>query len=161
MKESGLPISFGLSQNKVVSKIATGEAKPNNQMMVHTGKEKPFLAPLSVSKIPMVGDKTHQKLLGLGVHRIQTLQEMPVELLESVLGKSGRIIWKRANGIDDTPIVPFHQRKSISAERTFHRDTIDMLKLQATLRAMTENLAYQLRGGNKTHLLYQREDPIF
>ncbi len=149
MRESGLPISFGLSRNKVVSKIATGEAKPNNQLVVSYGKERDFLAPLSVGKIPMIGSKTHQKLLGLGVHKIQTLQEMPVELLESVLGKNGRTIWKRANGIDDTPIMPFHERKSISAERTFHRDTTDMMKLRATLTAMTENLAYQLRGGNK------------
>lgn len=149
MRESGLPISFGLSRNKVVSKIATGEAKPNNQLVVSYGKERDFLAPLSVGKIPMIGSKTHQKLLGLGVHKIQTLQEMPVELLESVLGKNGRTIWKRANGIDDTPIMPFHERKSISAERTFHRDTTDMMKLRATLTAMTESLAYQLRGGNK------------
>ena len=149
MHESGLPISFGLSRNKVVSKIATGEAKPNNQLVVSYGKERDFLAPLSVGKIPMIGSKTHQKLLGLGVHKIQTLQEMPVELLESVLGKNGRTIWKRANGIDDTPIMPFHERKSISAERTFHRDTTDMMKLRATLTAMTENLAYQLRRGNK------------
>lgn len=67
IKESGLPISFGLSQNKVVSKVATGKAKPNNQMMIGEGKEKSFLAPLSVRKIPMVGNKTFQKLLDLGV----------------------------------------------------------------------------------------------
>lgn len=149
IKESGLPISFGLSQNKVVSKIATGEAKPNNQILIQNGREKSFLAPLSVNKIPMVGGKTFQKLLSLGVHKIETIQEMPVEMLESVLGKNGRTIWKRANGIDESPIVPFHERKSISAERTFNRDTIDMLKLQATLVAMAESLAYQLRRGNK------------
>lgn len=149
MKESGLPISFGLSQNKVVSKIATGEAKPNNQIMIRRGNEKSFLAPLSVRKIPLIGSKTFQKLLGLGVRDIKMVQEMPVEVLESLFGKNGRTIWKRANGIDDSPIVPFHERKSISAERTFHKDTIDMVQLHATLVAMAENLAFQLRGGNK------------
>ncbi len=149
MKESGLPISFGLSQNKIVSKIATGEAKPNNQLLIHNGEERAFLAPLSVRKIPMIGSKTFQTLLGLGVRDIKTIQEMPVEMMESVLGKNGRTIWKRAHGIDETPIIPFHERKSISAERTFHRDTINMVQLQATLTAMTENLAYQLRRGNK------------
>lgn len=149
MKESGLPISFGLSQNKVVSKIATGEAKPNNQLLIEEGNEKSFLAPLSVRKIPMIGTKSFQKLLNLGVKNIQMIQEMPVEMLESVLGKNGRTIWKRANGIDDSPIVPFHERKSISAERTFHKDTINMVQLHATLVAMAENLAFQLRRGDK------------
>ncbi|MCX2839097.1 DNA polymerase IV [Salinimicrobium sp. MT39] len=149
IRESGLPISFGLSQNKVVSKVATGEAKPNNQMIILQGNEKSFLAPLSVRKIPMIGEKTFQKLLNLGVRDIQMIQEMPVEMLEGVLGKNGRSIWKRANGIDDSPIIPFHERKSISAERTFHKDTINMVQLRATLVAMAENLAFQLRRGNK------------
>ncbi len=149
IKESGLPISFGLSQNKVVSKIATGEGKPNAEIVIPHGNEKIFLAPLSVNKIPMVGNKTFQKLLNLGVREIKTIQEMPVEMLESVLGKSGRTIWKRANGLDDSPIIPYHERKSISTERTFGRDTIDMVRLHATLVAMAESLAYQLRRGNK------------
>jgi DNA polymerase-4 len=149
IKESGLPISFGLSQNKVVSKIATGEGKPNAEIVIPHGNEKIFLAPLSVNKIPMVGNKTFQKLLNLGVREIKTIQEMPVEMLESVLGKSGRTIWKRANGLDDSPIIPYHERKSISTERTFGRDTIDMVRLHATLVAMAESLAYQLRRGSK------------
>lgn len=149
IKESGLPISIGLSQNKVVSKIATGEAKPNNQKIITAGSEKPFLAPLSVKKIPMVGNKTYQKLVHLGVQYIHTLQEMPLEMLESVLGKNGKLIWLRAQGIDHSPIIPFHERKSISMERTFNKDTIDMVRLKATIQAMAESLAYQLRNGNK------------
>jgi len=149
IKESGLPISFGLSQNKIVSKIATGEGKPNAEVIVQQGNEKNFLAPLSVNKIPMVGGKTFQKLINLGVRKISTIQEMPVEMLESVFGKTGRTIWKRAHGLDNTPIIPYHERKSISTERTFGRDTIDMVKLHATLVAMADSLAYQLRRGGK------------
>lgn len=149
IKESGLPISFGLSQNKVVSKIATGVAKPDAQKVIYNGEEKGFLAPLPINKIPMVGNKTFQTLMGLGIHKVETIQQMPVEMMESVLGKNGRIIWLRANGIDNSPIIPFHERKSISAERTFHRDTIDMIRLHSSLVAMAENLAYHLRNGNK------------
>ncbi|HEY9184940.1 MAG TPA: DNA polymerase IV [Salegentibacter sp.] len=149
IKESGLPISFGLSQNKIVSKIATGEAKPNAESIVARGSERNFLAPLAVNKIPLIGNKTYQTLMNLGVYKIETIQQMPVEMLESVLGKNGRTIWKRAHGIDNSPIIPFHKRKSISTERTFGRDTIDMIRLHATLVAMTESLAYQLRKGNK------------
>ncbi len=149
IKETGLPISFGLSINKVVSKIATGEAKPNNQLKIDYGNEKPFLAPLSIRKIPMVGDKTYQTLRNLGLRQIKTIQEMPMDVMQRVLGANGRVIWKRANGMDNTPVIPYSERKSISTERTFDKDTIDITKLRGILIAMTENLAYQLRRGEK------------
>ena len=149
IRETGLPISFGLSANKVVSKVATNEAKPNNQLKIDEGLEKPFLAPLSIKKIPMVGDKTYQTLRNLGLRQVRTVQEMPMEVMQRVLGANGGVIWKRANGIDNTPVIPFCERKSISTERTFDRDTIDVNMLQGILIAMTENLAYQLRRGEK------------
>lgn len=149
IREIGLPISFGLSVNKVVSKVATNEAKPNNQLKIDFGLEKPFLAPLSIKKIPMVGDKTYQTLKNLGIRQVKTIQEMPMDIMQRVLGSNGQVIWKRANGIDNTPVIPFHDRKSISTERTFDRDTIDVIKLRGILLAMTENLAYQLRRGDK------------
>jgi len=149
IRESGLPISFGLSLNKTVSKIATGEAKPNNKMNIIEGTEKPFLAPLSVKKIPMIGAKTYRSLCDLGVKKIQSIQDMPIELMENVFGKKGIIIWKKANGIDNTPIVPYRERKSISTERTFNKDTIDVQKLESIIVAMAENLVFQLRRGDK------------
>ncbi|WP_297797871.1 DNA polymerase IV [uncultured Eudoraea sp.] len=149
IKETGLPISFGLSVNKVVSKVATNEAKPNNQLKVDFGYEKPFLAPLSIKKIPMVGDKTYQTLRNLGLRKVKTVQEMPMDLMRRVLGANGAVIWKRANGVDNSPVIPFCDRKSISTERTFDRDTIDVSRLKGILIAMTENLAYQLRRGEK------------
>ena len=149
MRETGLPISFGLSVNKVVSKVATNEAKPNNQLKVDFGYEKPFLAPLSIKKIPMVGDKTYQTLRNLGLRKVRTVQEMPPDLMQRVLGANGSVIWKRANGVDNTPVIPFWDRKSISTERTFDKDTIDVNKLKGILIAMTENLAFQLRRGEK------------
>ncbi|MBC3845536.1 DNA polymerase IV [Winogradskyella echinorum] len=149
IKETGLPISFGLSLNKTVSKIATGEAKPNNEIRILSGTEKTFLAPLSVKKIPMVGNVTYKSLCDLGVKRIKTVQEMPMELMHKVLGKNGLVIWKKANGIDNSPVIQYHERKSISTERTFGQDTTDVTKLKGLVIAMTENLAYQLRRGNK------------
>ncbi|OUR94753.1 DNA polymerase IV [Flavobacteriales bacterium 34_180_T64] len=149
IKETGLPISFGLSINKTVSKVATGEAKPNNEIRVLKGNEKPFLAPLSVRKIPMVGEVTYKSLCDLGVKQIRTVQEMPMELMYKVLGKNGLSIWKKANGIDNSPVVQYHERKSISTERTFNKDTTDVNKLKSIIIAMAENLAYQLRRGNK------------
>lgn len=149
IRESGLPISLGLSLNKTVSKIATGEAKPNNEISVFKGTEKSFLAPLSVKKIPMVGVKTYRNLCNLGVKQIGTIQEMPIELMKNVFGKSGISIWKKANGIDNSPVVAYQERKSISTERTFDKDTIDVKKLEGIMTAMAENLVFQLRRGNK------------
>ena len=149
IRESGLPISFGLSLNKTVSKIATGEAKPNNEITILKGREKPFLAPLSVRKIPGVGEKTYRSLCDLGVKKINTIQDMPMEVMEKVFGKHGLSIWKKANGIDLSPVVPYRERKSISTERTFDRDTIDVKKLEGLMTAMAENLVFQLRRGNK------------
>ncbi|WP_035335723.1 DNA polymerase IV [Dokdonia sp. PRO95] len=149
MRETGLPISFGMSPNKTVSKVATGEAKPNNEIKIDPGYEKVFLAPLSIKKIPSVGQKTFTQFCNLGVRTVDLVQQMPVEMMTSVFGKNGRIIWERCNGIDDSPIVQYHERKSISSERTYGQDTIDMIKLHTTITAMAENLAFQLRRGNK------------
>jgi len=149
IRESGLPISFGMSENKTVSKIATGEAKPNNQINIITGTEKGFLAPLSVKKIPMVGDVTYRQLCNLGVKRIKTIQDMPMDVMHQVFGKSGIGMWKKANGIDKSPVIAYRERKSISTERTFDKDTIDVIKLKGIMTAMAENLIYQLRRGKK------------
>ncbi|MEQ9403996.1 MAG: DNA polymerase IV [Cyclobacteriaceae bacterium] len=149
IKETKLPISFGLSKNKTVSKVATGEAKPNNKLWIEMGKERPFLAPLSVKKIPMIGDKTYQTLAGLGVRKVKTLQEMPKDMLRQIFGKNGVTMWEKANGIDHSPVVPYSDRKSISTERTFDKDTTDVTMLKQIILAMTEHLAFQLREENK------------
>jgi DNA polymerase-4 len=149
IRETGLPISFGMSTNKTVSKVATDEAKPNNQMKVNTGEEKIFLAPLSVRKIPMVGEKTYTLLRSMGVEKVKTVQEMPVELMENVLGDNGISIWKKANGIDPSPVEPYHEQKSMSTEETFEQDTIDVQRLKHILIAMTEKLCFRLRSERK------------
>ncbi len=149
IKETGLPISFGLSTNKTVAKVATGEAKPNNKREVKKGEEKPFLAPLSVKKIPMVGDKTTLLLSQMGVKHIHTLQQMPIEMMDRAMGKTGIMIWNKAQGIDNSPVIAYHEKKSISLERTFQKDTIDVDKLKTLIIAMAENLAFQLRQGDK------------
>lgn len=149
IRETHLPISFAMSVNKTVSKVGTGEAKPNGQKEIAAGTEKSFLAPLSIRKIPMVGDKTYQLLRGMGIQWIRTLQEMPCDMLQQVLGENGGLIWRKANGIDNSPIIPYSERKSISTERTFDKDTIDVKALKGLLIGMTEKLAYQLRTEGK------------
>jgi len=148
-EHTGLPISFGLSVNKTVSKIATGEAKPDGQLQVSPSFIRPFMNPLSIRKIPMIGSKTYYLLRSMGIKTIHTLSLVPVEMMESVLGKNGIVLWKKANGIDLTPVKPYSERKSISTERTFERDTIDIQALNTLLVSMVEKLAYRLRKENK------------
>nr|WP_198999674.1 DNA polymerase IV [Flavobacterium sp. ASV13] len=145
-KETGLPISFSLSINKTVSKIATGEGKPKGNLEIPEHMVKSFLNPLSIKKIPMVGDATFQLLSRIGVRNIKTLSEMPAEVLQQMIGKNGIELWKKANGIDNAPVEPYTERKSISTEHTFSQDTIDIDKLKRVLQGMVEKLAFQLRS---------------
>jgi DNA polymerase-4 len=149
IKETGLPISFGLSLNKTVSKIATGEAKPNGEIYVDKNQIPLFLGPLSIKKIPMVGDKTYTILKDMGIDRIATLREMPVELMEKLLGQNGIVIWKKANGVDNTPVQPYWEQKSMSTERTFDQDTMDIIMLNRLLVKMVETLCFDLRKEQK------------
>ena len=149
IKETGLPISFGLSVNKTVSKIATGEAKPNGELFVNRENVPLFLAPLSIRKIPMVGEKTYGILKGMGIDTIATLREIPLELMQRLMGENGIEIWKRANGIDNTPIQPYWEQKSMSKERTFEQDTMDVDMLNRLLVKMVESLGFDLRRQQK------------
>jgi DNA polymerase IV len=149
MRETGLPVSLGLAVNKLVSKVGTGEAKPNGAKLVESGTEKTFLSPLSVRKIPSVGKETFQKLSTMGVRQVGTLAQIPPKLLEREFGKHGIGLWKKANGIDNSPIVPYHDRQSISTERTFQTDTIDVRFLKDQLTDMVSRLAFDLRSQKK------------
>jgi DNA polymerase-4 len=149
IKNTGLPISFGLSVNKTVSKIATGEAKPNGELQVQRDAVKAFLNPLSIKKIPMIGDKTYRLLRSMGIVTIDTLSRIPVEMMERVMGKNGIVIWEKANGQDSTPVVPYSESKSVSTETTFEQDSIDIVKMKEKLVKMVEKIAFELRAQEK------------
>lgn len=148
-RESGLPVSFGLSENKTVSKVATGESKPLGRMIVQHGSEAGFLAPLSVRKLPGVGEHTWQTLRGMGVEKISTLQQIPEPLLFSALGRNGLNLHRKALGIDPSPVEPYNEQKSISAEETFATDTTDLRFLEDTLLRMCTGLCFSLRNMRK------------
>ncbi len=145
MKETGLPISFGLSVNKLVSKVGTSEAKPNGTLMIRNGLERDFLSPLSAAKLPGLGKKTYHKLSFMGVRTVKLLREIPVTLLEREFGKHGRAMARKANAIDDSPVVPHSERKSLSKERTFQQDTTDIHYLRDVLTDMVTRLSFDLR----------------
>jgi len=149
IRETGLPISFGMASGKTVAKMATNQAKPNGQLFVPHGSEMQFLAPLNINRIPGLGESTAQKLYQYGIEKIGDLQRVELRFLETVFGKAGRWMYDRARGIDHAEIVHHSERKSISTEHTFNSNIADGRTLEAILVSMTEELSGKLRRENK------------
>ena len=149
MKETGLPLSFGLSVNKTVSKIATNECKPNGERQVPLDQVQPFLNPLSIKKIPGLGQATYIKLSEMGVRFIYTLSQIPQEQLFKVLGNNGTSLWQKAHGIDHSPVLPYREQKSIGTQSTFETDSIDTHTIKQLITSMVSDLCFQLRAQRK------------
>jgi len=147
--ESGLGLSFGMSENKTISKIATGEFKPMGKVHIEHDMVKGFLNPLSIKKIPMIGHKNYRELSRIGIRRIEQLSNTPPEFLQQLLGKNGKSIWKKANGIDSAPVLAYNEKKSISNEQTFSKDSSHISSLKALLIKMVEKTAYELRKSSQ------------
>jgi DNA polymerase-4 len=147
--ETNLTISLGLSVGKTISKMVTNEAKPNGELYIPKNEVQRFLNPLAISKMPFIGDVTSQKLRNLGISNIGMLAQMPKQMLQALLGKNGLSIWERANGIDDTPVLVQHERKSVSKEMTFDKDTTDIQMLKSLVAKMVEELCYDIRKNNR------------
>jgi DNA polymerase-4 len=146
IKETGLPISFGLSVNKLVAKVSTDEAKPNGQIQIEKGKETSFLHPLAVKKLPGVGLVTQRQLTQMGIQTIKTLSDLPKELLISTFGQHGASLWDKSHAIDNRPVIPYREQKSMSKESTLEKDTLRLDHIKAKIIAMTEQLAFELRN---------------
>ncbi|GAC1421656.1 MAG: DNA polymerase IV [Flavisolibacter sp.] len=147
--ETGLPLFFGLSANKLVSKMATNEAKPNGYLEIPHGNEKAFLWPLTVDKIPMVGKQTQLQLQSLGIYTIKQLANTSKDQLSYTLGKGGLQLWEKANGISDTAVESYSAQKSISHETTFLEDSNQLDFLHTELIKLTDATAFDLRQENK------------
>jgi DNA polymerase-4 len=97
----------------------------------------------------MVGKSNYRLLRSMGVSNIQTLRMIPPDMMLKLMGKNGMVLWKKANGIDNTPVVQYSERKSISTERTFDKDTTDIVKLKSILISMVERVAFDMRKKHK------------
>lgn len=149
IRKTGLPISFGLSVNKTVSKIATNECKPNGEMDIVQKEVQPFLNPLSIKKIPGLGEKTFIKLSDMGIRKIYTLTQIHPDQMNMLLGKNGLALLQKAKGIDHSEVIPYQEQKSISTQCTFKADTIDVETIGNLITSMVLGLAFELRQKNK------------
>lgn len=149
IKETALPISFGLAANKMMAKIATNAAKPNGYLQIPFGKEKEFLAPLPVDVIPGVGEHTHEVLKAMGIFKIKDISDRTPEELEERLGKWGADLWNKSQGIHNGVVAAYHEAKSVSTENTFEENKTDMQFLMSELVRMVEKIAFELRQDEK------------
>ncbi len=145
MEETKLPISIGLSINKMMAKMATNAAKPNGELYVKADDVQSFLDPLPIGKIPFLGEKTEQVFHRMNVRTIAELRALPLDVLTKKFGKQGVSFYQHAQGIASTSISSFHEAKSLSSERTFDNDTNDKEWLQRVVVLLAEKLAQELR----------------
>ena len=149
MNETQLPISFGMGSNKMIAKMATNEAKPNGYLQVPFGKEKEFLAPLPVNKIPGVGGQTYEILKAMGIYTINDISLKPKEELEERLGKGGNDLWNKSFGLHNSEVRQYREAKSISSENTFNENKSEPVFLMSELVRLTEKIAFELRQDGK------------
>ncbi|MGD1995253.1 MAG: DNA polymerase IV [Anaerolineae bacterium] len=143
--EVGLSASLGVAANKQVAKVASGHDKPGGLTVVRPGEEAAFLAPLSVRALWGVGPVTERKLGALGVTTIGQLAQLSEEELEEHFGQRGEDLARRAQGIDNRPVITEHQRKSVSRERTFRRDLRQARALRRQLWRLSQGVTERLR----------------
>ncbi len=148
-KETGLPSLLGLSANKTVAKICTAHARPSGSYEVSESAVQPFLDPQSIKRLPLVGPVSYKLLRRIRIKLIKNIRTLPPEAMNELLGKNGISIWKKANGIDPTPVIPYSSQKAITKEFTFQTDTQNLTELRATILKLVEELAFQLRKLNQ------------
>ena len=145
-KKERLTASVGVGPNKLIAKIASDLKKPDGLVVVRPEQARSFLEPLPVSKIGGIGKKTEERLLSLGIRTAGELARYSRDALEDAFGKTGRLLWEYANGIDDDPVSAGREAKSISNETTFDEDQDSPDILRKTLLDLAEKVGCRLRG---------------
>ena len=142
---TGLPCSGGLATTRLVAKVASDQAKPRGLLWVAPGSEARFLAPLSVRKIPGIGEVTERALRALRIETVDQLAAQPLEKLEKVFGQWGTALYRKARGGDSYEFVIDAEPKSISHNHTFGEDTDDTVALTAMLSHLSQKACKRLR----------------
>ncbi len=142
---TGLTASVGVASNKLVAKIASDLDKPDGLTIVPEARIQAVLDPLSVRRLPGLGRKSGDKVEAAGIHTLGQLRVAPDTLLRPLFGRYTQRVRERAAGIDDRPVLPDRDEKSLSAEETFERDIGDPRVLQAGLTRLAELACERLR----------------
>ncbi len=144
-KSTGLPCSGGLGATRLVAKVASEQAKPKGLLWVAAGQEARFLAPLSVRKIPGIGEVTERALRALGIEFVHQLADSPQEKLEKIFGQWGTALYRKSRGGDSYEFVLDAEPKSISQNHTFGEDTDDVAEMETLLSHLSQKACKRLR----------------
>jgi len=144
-QQEGLTASVGIGPNKLTAKIASEIGKPNGFMVIEENKIRQILDPLPVKRLWGIGPKTEEKLISMGIYTIGGLATLSKETLKGIFGNMGVELWNMANGIDDTPVIPLRECKSVSNEVTFGSDQTETAVLHSTILSLSEKVGYRLR----------------
>lgn len=143
--QTGLTASVGVAPNKFLAKLASDMDKPDGLTVISRERIREILPPLPIRKMWGVGPATERRLLTLGIHTFGDVERFPVEVLRREVGQLGERIHRLARGIDNRPVVPDHEAKSISQEQTFGHDLTDPEAVRPVLLHQTEQVARRLR----------------
>jgi DNA polymerase-4 len=143
-----LVASVGVAPNKFLAKLASDHEKPDGFVVIDPDQVQQFLDPLPVGRLWGVGRVTGQVIERLGVKTIRDLRELPPETLKQHFGEYGSRLWELSRGIDERPVVPDREAKSVSHETTFAEDIDDMEALRSWAIELTEQVARRLRRNN-------------
>nr|WP_298249004.1 DNA polymerase IV [uncultured Halomonas sp.] len=144
LRRTGITVSVGAASSKFLAKIASDWEKPDGLTVIPPDRVDAFISALSVKKLHGVGPATGARLEALGIGTCAELRELPIERLVDEFGKFGRRLFELARGIDDRPVTPERERKSISVETTFARDLPDLAHCRAALTPLCETLEERL-----------------
>ncbi|MGI6620396.1 MAG: DNA polymerase IV [Bacillota bacterium] len=144
-RELGITASAGVSYCKFLAKLASDSCKPDGLRHIMKEEARDFLDSLPVSRLPGIGPKTQSKLDALGISTIGALSKMPEAWFVRVFGKAAKRFQDMARGIDNEPVTPWREPKSISEENTFDDDIDSMDCLQGQLAVLAQNVAFRLR----------------
>lgn len=144
-EKEGLVASVGLAPNKFLAKLASDLSKPNGFLVVLPDRIAEFLHALPISRLWGVGEKSERRLRSLGLTTVGELAAWSRARAESLLGKVGGHLWELSQGIDDRPVEPNREAKSIGSEMTFPEDTDNPEVLRRTLLGLADRVSRRLR----------------
>lgn len=143
-KREKLTCSIGLGPNKLIAKIASDMQKPDGLTVVSADKAEAFLEPLNIRKIPGIGPKTEIALNKMGIRTVKDLKTLPLSKIKGLMGKWGEDLYRKARGIDDSPVSNEYEAKSIGEQETFHEDSRDPNFMVDRIRELSSGVIKRL-----------------
>jgi len=147
---TGLTASAGVSANKFLAKVASDQRKPNGMYIIKPKDVQAFVQQLPIEKFFGVGKKTAEKMHLLDIHKGKDLLRFDLPRMIHHFGKAGQYFYDIARGIDERPVRPHRERKSVGIENTFAKDLNDTQQISVEINRLKEGLMKRLTKSGKS-----------